>query len=295
MAQIFSGLSQSISEVKTHTIDFLTVLPTGGTVTAGTATHTPPGGGTATAVTCSVTSPYVFVTVGPLNILGTNYIDVQATFNNGDKSTARIVIDTFYPAVAARSGMVDILAELRGMTETNANDYTISNQVFWTDKQLQDILDRHALEIEYEPMILVPSRKAGGYSYTDYYVNHKWLEQDATGIGAFKIQDINGGTVSAALYSVDYALGEVTFITDQGSTIPYYVTCISYDINAAAAEVWHKKSGHYASAYDFSTDNHSMKRSQLMVQAQQMASYYLGLSNEGALNIPLGRSDDTNW
>jgi hypothetical protein len=180
------------------------------------------------------------------------------------------------------------------MAEAGPADYSIANQVFWTDKQLQDILDRHALEIEYEPMILVPSRKTGGYSYTDYYVNHKWLEQDATGIGAFKVQDINGGTVSAALYSVDYTLGEVTFAADQGSTIPYYVTCVSYDLNAAAAEVWRKKVSHYASAYDFSTDNHSMKRSQLMLQAQQMVNYYLGLSNEGASNIPLERPDDTN-
>jgi len=293
MSQIFSGLSQSISEKKTHTVDFTSVLPTGGTVTAGTAVHTPPGNGTVTAVTCSVTSPYVFVTVGPLNVLGVNYVDVTATFNDANTSTAHLVIDTFYPDVAARSGMVDIINELRTLTEAGANDYSIANQVFWTDKQLNDILDMHATELEYEPMILIPGRKPGGYSYKDYFVNYKWLEQDASGTSEFIIKDINGGTVSAALYSVDYMIGEVSFLADQGSTIPYYVDCSSYDLNAAAAEVWRKKASHYASAYNFSTDNHNVQREQLYTHAKEMADYFLGMSNEGVSNVSLERADDT--
>ena len=196
--------------------------------------------------------------------------------------------------MTARTGLVDIITELRTLTEAGTADYTIGTATaYWTDDHLQDILDRHAYETDNAPMLMVPTRKAGGYSYTDYYIGRSWIEQEAAGTSVFKITDNTGATIGTALYTVDYNVGEVSFVADQGAAIAYMVTCVSYDINAAAAEVWRKKAAHYASAYDFSTDNHSVKRSQLMTQAQQMVNYYLGLSNEGASNIPLERSDDT--
>lgn len=295
MSQLFHNLLQSTSEIKTHTIDFTSILPTPGTVTAGTATHTPPGGGTATTPSVSVTSPYVYVTVGPLNTIGVHYIDISATISDGDISTARLSIDCFYPSSTARSGMVDLISELRGMTEVGANDYTIANNVYWTDKQLQDVMDRHAWLLDNEPMLVVPARSSGAFTYTDYYIGRPWIEKTTGGTAIFKILDSSGTTVSSANYSVDYSVGKVTFASDQGSAIAYMVTCAAYDLNAAAAEVWRKKASHYASAYDFSTDNHSMKRSQLMAQANQMANFYLGLSNEGVSTIPIGRADDTDW
>lgn len=195
----------------------------------------------------------------------------------------------------ARAGMVDILSELRNLTEASTSDYSLGAVTYWSDLQLQDILDRHAYKLDYELMLMVPTRKAGGYSYTDYYVGRKWLEQEAAGTSIFKIQDNTGATVGTALYTVDYNTGEVTFAADQLGAVSYMITCVSYDLNAAAAEVWRKKASHYASAYDFSTDNHAVKRSQLMAQAQQMVNYFLGLSNEGASNIPLERADDPGW
>jgi hypothetical protein len=258
MSQIFGSISQSVSEVKTHTVDFSSIVPTGGSITAGTAIHTPPGGGTATAVTCTVTSPYVFVKVGPLNSVGVNYVDVLATLSNGDKASARLVIDTFYQDVEARSGMADIIAELRSLTETSANDYAIGNAIFWSDKQLQDILDRNAFELENEMMQLIPTRKTGGYSYTEYYIGRKWIEQDASGTSLFKVRDATGAIISTSLYTVDYNVGEVSFNADQVVAVNYFVDCYSYDIMTSAADIWRKKMVHYASAYNFSTDNHSV-------------------------------------
>lgn len=295
MSQIFGNLSQSTSEIKTYTIDFTSVLPSGGTVTAGTATHTPPGNGTAGSVTVEVTSPYVYVTVGPLATTGIHYIDTAATFDEGDISAQRLAIDVFYPPSTARAGMADLITELRGLTEAGANDYTIANNVYWTDRQLQDILDRRVTKFDFEPMMMVPARASGGYTYTDYYIGRKWIEQEAAGTTIFKIQDYNGSAIGTALYSIDYNVGKITFATDQGSPIAYMVTCSCYDINAAAADVWRKKSSHYASAYDFSTDNHSVKREQLYTHALKQVDYFLGLSNDGVGSIQLERADDPGW
>jgi len=292
MSEIFGNLSQSTNEIKTHTVDFTSLLPSGGTVTAGTATHTPPGGGTTVAVTCAITSPYVYVTVGPLATLGVNYVDVQATFNDGDISTARLIVDVFYPSVAARSGMVDIITELRGMTEASADDYVVVNQGYWSDKQLQDILDKHAWLLDNEPLTLVPTRKSGGYEYKDYYIGRGNIEKTTGGTAIFKVLDTTGTSVSSALYSVDYNVGKITFATDQVTAVIYNVTCAAYDLNAAAAEVWRKKVSHYASAYDFSSDNHSVKREQLFTHARDQMNYYLGLSGDGVNCISLGRADD---
>jgi hypothetical protein len=45
-------------------------------------------------------------------------------------------------------------------------------------------------------------------------------------------------------------------------------------MNGAAGDVWTQKAGHYAEAYDFSTDNHSLHRSQMVKQCLDMAKYY---------------------
>jgi len=48
----------------------------------------------------------------------------------------------------------------------------------------------------------------------------------------------------------------------------------TYDLNAAAAEIWTEKAAALASGYDFAADGGDFKRSQAMANAQKMASYY---------------------
>jgi hypothetical protein len=192
-----------------------------------------------------------------------------------------------------RTGMSDIFAELRQMTEAGTADYTLGTVTYWSDLQLQNILDRHAFEVDGMPMQVFPHRIAGGFEYKEYYIGHKWIEQEAAGTSIFKITDVNGATIGTALYSVDYNVGEVEFVADQGTAIQYMVTCVSYDIESAAAKVWRKKASHYSAAYDFSTDNHSVKRSQLYDHAKERAEYYDGRGGEGVSVTSLGRADDT--
>jgi len=82
---------QGQTEIKVYPTDFTGELLTGVTVASATATHTPPSG-TATSPTVSVSSPYVYVTVGALTVLGVHYVSVLATLSNTEKAEIVLVI-----------------------------------------------------------------------------------------------------------------------------------------------------------------------------------------------------------
>ena len=72
-------------------------------------------------------------------------------------------------------------------------------------------------------------------------------------------------------YPVADAAGETPTVAD-GSVNSVWAP--SYDLNAAAAEIWQEKAASLAAAFDFSADGASYQRSQAVTQAQQMASFY---------------------
>src|SRR5512139_3372909 len=105
----FTVEPQSTTEIRTHYIDFTADLPTGVTVSSGTAVHTPPTGGTATTPTCGavLTGDILPVTTGPLGSTGRHIITVTATLSDSQKSVARLVIPVVWDS--ARAGLVDLL------------------------------------------------------------------------------------------------------------------------------------------------------------------------------------------
>ncbi len=283
MATFANGLMQSANEIKTYTIDYTNDLPTGGTVTGGTATHIPPSG-TASPVTVSVVTPYVYATLPVQSVTGVHYLDILATFSDGDLSSVRVPINVVYPATPARSGMADIVSDLRAMTDASAEDYEVAGVPYWTDAQLQRILDKHRTDLKWSEM---EAQEEASGAYLDYSVGFGNLESTA---GAFAVQDVNGNDISSSLYSVDYQRGVITFLSDTGGT-QYFVTGRSYDLEGAAAEVWKMKQSHYASAVNFSTKVHTIARSQLYEHAREMAEFYSSLGDSGFGTMDIIRSD----
>lgn len=286
MATFATGQQQSTNEIKTYTVDFTLDLPDGGTVTAGTATHVPPSG-SALTVSVSVSSPYVYATLPAPSIVGVHYLDILATFNTGDKSSVRVPVNVVYPSTPARSGMADIINDLRGMTDSGADDYTIAGVPWWSDAQLQRVLDKHRYELKWVEM---EAYEEGDGSYLEYSIGYGNIEATTGGTAIFFVQDVTGITVDSSLYSVDYLRGLVTFTSDTEG-VPYYVTGRSYDLDGAAAEVWRAKQSHYAGAVDFSTKVHNVKRSQLYDHAKERAEYYEGKSDAGFGVVEITRSD----
>lgn len=173
----------------------------------------------------------------------------------------------------ARTGMTELINVLRGYTDTSDNDYQIGTATYWEDTQLQTVLDRHRTDVIYEQLTVDPKYVGGSIQYFTYRSNHANYEQTTGGTAIFWLEHGTGDDVGTANYSVDYLNGIVTFIADTGGSV-LYLTGRSYDINAAAADVWHQKMAHYAGKFSFSTDTQKFNRNELITNARLMAEYY---------------------
>lgn len=196
----------------------------------------------------------------------------------------------------ARTGLANLITELRGLAEAGTAEYTIAGSggtaTYWDDNQLQDILDTHRKDIIFEPLQMYPYQIAGGsLSWTDYRSGYGYYEATTGGTAIFYLQDSTGATAGTSLYTPDYRRGQITFGANQAGTV-YYLTGRSYDLEAAAADIWRRKASHYApSSFDFSTDNHSVSRSQVYKHCLEMAAYYESKSASAVETVQMFRSD----
>jgi hypothetical protein len=267
MIEIY-GTDQSTGEIRTHFVDFSNDLPAGVTVSSGTAALISyPSGGTATLSTGVIASNVVPVTVTSPTTAGQYIIDVTATLSDAEKSVVRLIVQVYW--TAARGTMAGIIAQLRSLTDAGANDYTIAGARHWTDIQMQDVLDTHRTDIDCYQLLQNPRYESGTLVYKEFRSSFNWLE----GGTALYVQDGTHTNVSSASYTADALRGVVTFTTDtKGST--YYLYGVTYDIYGAAADVWRRKASHVAEKFDFSTDNHSVSRSQMVNNCLKMAGFY---------------------
>lgn len=280
-------VQQSTREIRRWTADFTDDLPTGGSITAGTAIHTPPSG-TASTPTVTTDATTVTATLGPLSVVGIHYLDIQATYSNAELSEVRVEFTVNYPGEIARASMSDLVVNLRSLTNTGANDYTIAGNPYWTDKQLQTVLDRHVTPIRHEELSPIAQVGIGSIGYFDYQSSRRFFETTNGGTTRFVVQDQTGATVGTAAWTADYPRGLITFGTDTvGQT--RYVTGFSYDMNAGAADVWTQKAAHYSVAYDVNTDNHGLKRSQIIQNCMMLAREFA--SGAMVRSVSVDRSD----
>jgi hypothetical protein len=268
-------IQQGTYEIRKWTVDFTNDLPTGGTVSSGTAYHTPPSG-TAATLTIAATNPYVTVQLGTLSVTGVHYLDVVATLSNGETSQVRIAFPVNYPAVIARAGMATLVSSLRNYGVMGVNDYTIAGVPYWSDAQVQTVLDKHKVFVNSEQLQPIETMNNGTVLYTEYRSQFGNFEETTGGTTIFVIKNSTGSVFGTSNWSADYANGIITFTANTAGT-PYYLTGTSYDVYGAAADVWRMKSGHHAQSLDFTTDNMSVKRGQLMKNDMEMANYYAGM------------------
>lgn len=191
----------------------------------------------------------------------------------------------------ARTGMSNLLTELRGMTEAGTADYSVGTTSYWSDDQLQDVLDINRTDLVFETLIIYPTQAAGSLTYKDYRSEYGFFEATTGGTSILYIQDGLGNTIGSSNYTPDYRRGQFQFTADQYGSV-YYLTARSYDLNAAAADIWRRKAAHYApTAFNFSTDNHSVSRSQVYEHCIQMAERFDNLSSASLDTVSFWRSD----
>lgn len=288
MSTEFTVNPQSSTEIRTHYVDFTADLPSGVTISSGTAVHTPPTG-TATTPTVGavMTGDILPVTVGPLTVTGRHIVTVTATLSDGQLSVARLVIPVVWDT--ARSGLIDLITELRSLGSVGSNDFEVDGFPQFTDGKLQNILDLYRQDHYRELLVPFETYEGGSVVYKDYYTGVGYLEQTTGGTSIFILEHAAGTAVGTANYSVDYLRGKVTFSTDTGGSAFYWYGR-AYDLNRAAAEVWRRKAAYYAAQFDFSTDNHNVKRSTLAKQCREQADYFEARSLQ-AQTVTIYRSD----
>lgn len=192
--------------------------------------------------------------------------------------------------MAARAGMADVITTLRGLCEAGTADYALAGATYWSDDQLQDILDDHRTD-KAERMTAVARYASGAEAFNDYYFKSKPVEQASSGSAVFHVFDSQGSVAGTADYTVNYRAGHVEFGTDQGEVV-WNARVRYFDINGAAAEVWRGKAAHYqASGFDVETDNHNIKRSQLVDRALKMVERFENLSTGAYGPTVLDRTD----
>ena len=189
----------------------------------------------------------------------------------------------------ARSGMQTLIDTVRGFADADPEEQTVESGssivTYWSDEEIQRVLDRHKTEYIHALMDVQPTYSGGSIVYVQYKLGAVNVE---SGTAVFKIEDTSG-TVTG--YTVDYARGIATFTSDQSGK-SYYWSGYSYDLDAAAADIWRMKASHVAGLVDFSTDGHSIKRSQQAQAYLNMANYYQQRSaSEGVTTAKIVRDD----
>jgi len=289
MATYLSDGKQALGEVRTHPFDFTDDLRASVTVSSATATHVPPSG-SASAITPTAASPYVYATLPAQTVAGVHILTVLATLSDGDKSeiTITIVIPAAPTAIVGRAGLGYIRDMLRGMTDVTEHDWTIGRQNFFDDSQLDRVLDRYRKDIVQEALETSPIfGTASTWEYYDYVAPCGNLEQTAGGTSVFIVRDSTGSIMGTSLWTADYQRGIVTFTTDREGTA-YYIDARTYDLSAAAADIWRQKASHYAMAYNITTDNHSLSRAQLYEHCKDMAQFYAVQAGPSVVQVTRG-------
>lgn len=185
--------------------------------------------------------------------------------------------------------MQRLIDTVRGYANAAPDEWTVSTDTsytaYWSDEEIERVLDRHKVEYIHAPMEAVQSYASGAIVYLQFRAGVPDIE---SGTAVFKIEDTSG-TVSG--YTADYARGIVTFSTDQSGK-SFYWSGFAYDLYAAAADIWRMKASHVAGLVDFSTDGHSVKRSQQAQQYLNMSQYFQSRStSEGVQTSRIVRDD----
>lgn len=189
--------------------------------------------------------------------------------------------------MTVRDGMITIITDLRAMTNAGTADYSVGGVTYWTDAQIQDIADRHAEDfyrVQVEPQL---EYSGGAVVYKRYYLP---IEGDIESGTAFICENVAGSAMGTALYSLDALRRVVTFTSDTAG-VSYFFTGRRVDMNAAASNIWRNKANYYANKFDFSSDNHSVKYSQVAGQCLKMAQRYGDMSRASGVSAELFRSD----
>lgn len=178
--------------------------------------------------------------------------------------------------MALRTGMDVLVAYLRSITHASTTD-SFHGLTYWSDDQLQDVLDRNSALLRQSPLRADVQNVGGATDYTLQFFTFSpalWLEE-----ATLSIRDVDG-VVTATSYTLNVDKNSITFDSNPADK-RWYATARLHDINAAAADVWGQKAAHRADYITWRAGQHRADREQEYKHCLQMQAYYKGKTVRG--------------
>lgn len=163
-----------------------------------------------------------------------------------------------------RAGMAWLIAEFRRLCGNAGTEV-------WTDQEVQDILDRHAVVHVHTPLLPLPEPEGGSTVWKAYSLPGRYWEGPESGTAEWRITDDRGQVLDPATYDVDPRHGVVVFSTDQAGSARY-VTGRRYDLFGAAADGWLELAAAKADLYGFAAGGERFDRQQWFDHCVRMAA-----------------------
>jgi hypothetical protein len=171
--------------------------------------------------------------------------------------------------MAVRVTCLDLIHRLR----RDAGD-PYSHLQFFTDDDLQDILDRHRIPWRQWELTAERTLTQGGiYSFTDYFARGEGGSEVGDWEKGYLLQWGDWSTLTPA--TADENTGHWTF-TDPppGRIPPVFITGYSYDRNGAAVECWESRASAIWAKFDAQTQGASARRSQMYDHCCDRAEHF---------------------
>lgn len=174
--------------------------------------------------------------------------------------------------MAARPGMTDLISDLRLKTDTSPDEVSVNGVSYWTDDQLQDILDQHRQDVDVQ-LVAYPRYESGELLTKIYYIPNKVLTTLENDPSVLEIVDRYGNAATG--YTVDLSGRKVTFDADTGGTA-YWLRGRQFDVDYAAADVWAAKASHRAALVDWRAGGQTLYEDQEYQHCLEREKFYRG-------------------
>lgn len=179
--------------------------------------------------------------------------------------------------------MTDLIATLRRLTGAGPTEYRIGADTYWTDEQLQDVIDaRVSARLIQAQVELIGSIDDEGRTV---FVNGRVRFPGTLDTATATVVDTGGQAISGATIHDD---GRVEFAADQVSTTPL-LSGLAYDLYGAGADVLTSWASAVKGGVDIAEDGQSFKRSQGHQQISAQAAALRAKAVVGT--VSLSRSD----
>lgn len=194
----------------------------------------------------------------------------------------------------SRIGMRNLVRIVRQLTNADTHEMEINGEVYWSDSDIQTVLDRHSMRVIEKDLEFVSQYETGTTIYKILPTGFTDWEEPTSGNTRWVLRDHGGTVVGTANYTYDKGNGIINFTSDQGGTVNYNLTAYTYDKYAAAADLLEWRMANFMLWYNFRSENQSLNRSDAFKQVKSVHQFMksrVGTNTQGAGDLRTGTWD----